>query len=75
MVATGLAPLEEGEVYGCWIEVDGDRNGIGRMYPGGDIQAWAGPVDGLADLPEDATFGVSLVPADGSGGQEVLTGS
>ena len=63
VVASGLAPARRGQEYGCWIEVDGDRTRIGKMYSGGDIQAWAGPVDGLADVPEDATFGVSLGPA------------
>ena len=45
------------------------------MYPGGDLQSWAGPVDGLADLPPDAVFGVSLVPAGGGPAIPVLTGS
>jgi hypothetical protein len=44
------------------------------MYAGGDLQSWAGPVDGLADLPADAVFGVSLVPADGGAGEPQLTG-
>ena len=35
---------------------------IGRMYVGGDLRSWAGRVDGLADLPADAVFGVSLGP-------------
>ena len=74
MIATGLAPLAAGEEYGCWVEVDGERRRIGEMYSGGDLWAWAGPVDGLADLPADATFGVSLVPA-GRAGIPVLTGS
>ena len=42
--------------------------------PGGDLQAWTGPVDGLASLPPDAVFGVSLVPAGGGTGEPVLTG-
>lgn len=74
MVAAGLAPAPEGQEYGCWIEVDGARQRIGRMYAGGDVQGWAGPVDGLADLPSGAVFGVSLVPIDGGVGTPVLTG-
>lgn len=74
MVAAGLAPAPEGKEYGCWIEVDGARQRIGRMYAGGDVQGWAGPVDGLADLPPGAVFGVSLVPIDGGVGEPVLTG-
>jgi hypothetical protein len=74
MVATGLGALPEGDEYGCWIEADGQRTRIGKMYPGGDLQAWAGWVEGLEALPEDAAFGVSLVPADGSESKAVLTG-
>jgi hypothetical protein len=74
MVASGLAALPEGDEYGCWMEAHGQRTRIGKMYPGGDLQAWAGWVEGLEALPEDAAFGVSLVPADGSGGTAVLTG-
>ena len=62
MIATGLAPLEAGQEYGCWLETNGERRRIGEMYAGGDLQSWAGQVDGLADLPPDAVFGVSLVP-------------
>lgn len=75
MVASGLADLAPGQEYGCWIEVNGTRTRIGRMYAGGDLQSWAGPVDGLANLPPDAVFGVSLVPAGGGAGEPQLTGS
>jgi hypothetical protein len=74
MVASGLADLAPGQEYGCWIEVNGTRTRIGRMYAGGQLQSWAGPVGGLADLPAGATFGVSLVPAGGGAGEPVLTG-
>ncbi len=75
MVASGLADLAPGQEYGCWVEVDGTRTRIGTMYAGGDLQSWAGPVDGLVDLPADAVFGVSLVPAGGGAGEPQLTGS
>jgi hypothetical protein len=75
MVAEGLAPLAEGQEYGCWLEADGERHRIGRMYAGGDLQSWVGQVDGLEDLPPDAVFGVSLVPADRGTGVPVLTGA
>ena len=74
MVATGLADLAPGQEYGCWVEVDGERTRIGKMYAGGDLQSWAGEVDGLAELPPDAVFGVSLVPAGGGAGEPQLTG-
>jgi hypothetical protein len=74
MVADGLGPAPAGKEYGCWVEVDGQKHRIGRMYTGGDLQAWAGPVDGLAALPPGAVFGVSLVPAGGGAGEPVLIG-
>ena len=74
MVASGLPALTPGQEYGCWVEVNGQRTRIGKMYPGGDLQSWAGPVSGLADLPPHAVFGVSLVPAPGAAGEPVLTG-
>ena len=74
-VATDLEPEPDGMEYGCWIEVDGNRTRIGKMYWAGDLWAWAGTVDGLADVPEGATFGVSLAPAGGGGdATPVLTG-
>lgn len=74
MVAEGLAEPAAGLGYGCWVEAGGERRRIGHMYPGGDLEAWAGVVDGLADLPPDAVFGVSLVPEDGGAGEPMLTG-
>ncbi len=74
MVASGLAELAPGQEYGCWVEANGQRKRIGKMYPGGDLQSWAGPVDGLAGLPPDAVFGVSLLPAGGGAGLPQLTG-
>ncbi len=72
MVAEGLPALGPGEEYGCWIQADGTRTRIGRMYPGGGLQAWAGPVGGLDEVPADAVFGVSLVRADAGPGVPVL---
>ncbi len=74
MVATGLEAPPAGMEYGCWIETGGDRRRIGKMYPGGELHAWVGPVSGLADLPAGTTFGVSLTPVGGGPGEVVLTG-
>jgi hypothetical protein len=74
MVADGLGPAPAGKEYGGWVAVDGEKRRIGRMYTGGELQAWAGPVDGLAALPPGAVFGVSLVPVGGGAGEPVLTG-
>jgi hypothetical protein len=74
-VASDLVPEAAGQEYGCWIEVDGTRTRIGKMYWAGDLWAWAGPVPGLADVPAGTLFGVSLGPVDGgSGSAPVLTG-
>ena len=43
--------------------VNGERKPVGKMFFGGDLAFWAGPVDTLTNLPADATFGVSLVDA------------
>ncbi len=73
-VATGLEPEASNEEYGCWVEVDGQRHRLGRMYWVGDVWTWAGPVEGLDNLPAGATFGVSLNTPDAAG-EPVLTGS
>jgi hypothetical protein len=73
-VATGLEPEASNEEYGCWVEVDGQRHRLGRMYWVGHVWTWAGPVEGLDNLPAGATFGVSLNAPDAAG-EPVLTGS
>jgi anti-sigma-K factor RskA len=74
MVATGLSAPPAGMEYGCWIETNGERRRIGKMYPGGELHAWVGDVDGLDNLPAGSVFGVSLSPIGGGAGQVVLTG-
>ena len=74
MVATGLAAPPAGMEYGCWIETGGERRRIGKMYPGGQLHAWVGPVQGLDGLAPGSTFGVSLTPIGGGSGETVLTG-
>ena len=73
-VAAGLEPEASNEEYGCWVEVDGERRRLGKMYWAGDVWTWAGPVDGLGDLPSGAVFGVSLSSGEGSPSEPVLTG-
>lgn len=75
-VAHALEPPGPDQEYGCWVEVAGQRERLGRMYPAGDLWTWAGAVDGLGDLPAGAVFGVSLGPKGGGAGAiPVLTGS
>jgi hypothetical protein len=66
VLASGLTEPEGNREYRCWVEVDGQRTEVGKMFFGGDLAFWAGPVDKLAALPEDATFGVSLVDPTGA---------
>lgn len=69
VVATGLTEPVAGREYRCWVVVDGERKPVGKMFFGGDLAFWAGPVEVITDLPADATFGVSLV--DAASGSEV----
>ena len=74
MVATGLDAPPAGMEYGCWVETGGDRRRIGKLYPGGDVQAWVGDVEGLDAVEPGSVFGVTLVPVDGGSGETVLEG-
>lgn len=75
VVATGLTPPPEGQEYRCWVEQDGDREGVGKMFFSDDLAYWIGPVSAVEGLVGDATFGVTLVTLDGSAdGQDVLEG-
>jgi hypothetical protein len=66
VLATGLEAPPAGREWACWVEADGARRRLGRMYLVAGLALWAGPVDGLASLPPDAVFGVSLVPVGGA---------
>ena len=76
VVADGLVPPAAGREYMCWVEADGKRSTIGKMFFGGDVAYWVGPVPELAGLGADATFGVSLVDltTPDAPGEPVLTG-
>ena len=66
VVATDLALPPDGAEYACWVEsADGGRRRVGRMFFGGGIAYWAGPVDGLDTVEAGDRFGVSLVPLEG----------
>jgi hypothetical protein len=72
VTADGLTFPPDGKEYGCWVEVDGVRTRLGRMYWGGEVATWAGPAHGLANLPAGAAFGVSLGPVGGGAGSETV---
>jgi hypothetical protein len=77
VVADGLQPARRGHEYRCWVEQDGKRMPIGKMFFGGSVAYWVGPVPALATLHGPATFGVSLVEVGGTDGrgEQVLVGT
>ena len=66
VVAIGLTPPPAGQEYRCWVELAGDRDGVGKMFFSDDLAYWIGPVGAVAGLVENATFGVTLVSLDGT---------
>ncbi len=76
VVVSGLTEPAAGREYRCWMEVEGQRGPVGRMFFGGDLSYWAGPVETLGDVGTSARFGISLVDATGSSveGEPVLSG-
>jgi len=77
VVMTGVTPPPAGKEYRCWVESNGVRRSIGRMFFAGEYGYWAGRVGGLAGLGAGTVLGVSLVdPASSSsGGEPILRGS
>ncbi len=61
VVADRLALPPAGREYRCWVEVDGHRAAIGKMFFGGRLAYWVGNVPEVAALSTGARFGVSLV--------------
>ncbi|HEV7809288.1 MAG TPA: anti-sigma factor, partial [Candidatus Limnocylindrales bacterium] len=61
VVAQSLTPAPAGHEYRCWVEVDGHRRPIGKMFFGGQLAYWVGDVPAVSGLPAGARFGVSLV--------------
>jgi hypothetical protein len=74
VIADDLAPPPAGHEYRCWVDVGGRRAPIGKMFFGGDLAYWVGPVPALAGVAPGARFGVSLVDlaATDQPGQPVL---
>jgi len=63
VVATGLVAPPAGQEYRCWVEIDGQRQPVGRMFFSDELAYWTGDVPALSGLTGAATFGVSLVDA------------
>jgi hypothetical protein len=65
VVATGLTPPPTGLEYRCWVEIDGTRHRVGKMFFSQDLAYWVGETKAVSGLSGAATFGVSLVAAAG----------
>jgi len=76
VVADHLARPPAGKEYRCWVEVNGKKIPIGKMFFGGDLAYWVGDVPQVAGLPDDTKFGVSLIDlaSPETPGQPVLVG-
>ncbi len=75
VVATGLADPGHDVAIRCWVEQDGERMKLGRMYVSGGVAYWAGEAAGLDGIGPGAVFGVSLDTAgDGVSGDPLMTG-
>jgi hypothetical protein len=61
VIANQLPPPPAGREYRCWVEFGGRQAPIGKMFFGGDLAYWVGPVPELAGVGPGARFGVSLV--------------
>jgi hypothetical protein len=67
VVAENLAEPPAGAELRCWVEVDGARRPVGRMFFGGGLSYWVGDVEAVDGLTEDAVFGISLTDPSGGG--------
>ena len=64
VVATDLAEPPAGQEYRCWLEVNGQRTRVGKMFFGGGLAYWVGPVEATAQAADGTRFGISLAPID-----------
>ena len=65
VVATGLTPPPAGFEYRCWVEVNGSRERVGKMFFSGGLAYWVGPAPAISGIGGGARFGVSLVEIGG----------
>jgi hypothetical protein len=66
VVTTGLTQPPTGQEYRCWVERNGQRERVGKMFFSGDLAYWIGPVPAVSGVSSGARFGVSLVDASGA---------
>ena len=70
VLTTALSAPPADVVYRCWVERDGQRSPIGRMFFAGGTGYWTGSLEAWATTSFEAgsTFGISLEPRAGSTG-------
>jgi hypothetical protein len=59
VVAYDLARPASGQEYRCWVEIDGQRHDVGRMFFADELAFWVGESPEVSDLPAGTVFGVS----------------
>jgi hypothetical protein len=64
VVATGLDEPPAGQEYHCWVEVNGKRSQVGRMFFADDLSYWVGDTPEVSEIGPGTTFGVSLTDLD-----------
>lgn len=76
VVADGLTRPASGREYRCWMEIDGERSPVGRMFFAGDLAYWVGDTPEVSGAVPGTTFGVSLVDLAGGslGADPVVVG-
>ncbi|HET9455847.1 MAG TPA: anti-sigma factor [Candidatus Limnocylindrales bacterium] len=76
ILTEGLPTAPAGQEYRCWVEIDGERTRIGRMFFAGAVAFWVGDVQELPAGEAAVRFGVTLAPAEGDSveGEPVLAG-
>ncbi len=64
VVADGLAKPPEGQEYRCWLDMDGTRQDVGKMFFADDLAFWVGDTPAVSAIEDGATFGVSMTDID-----------
>jgi anti-sigma factor RsiW len=62
VIAYDLGRPPNGQEYRCWIEVDGQRRNVGRMFFADELAFWVGETPEVSDIPAGTAFGVSPTP-------------
>jgi hypothetical protein len=60
VVAIGLERPPAGREYRCWVELNGKREHVGRMFFADDLAYWVGDTPAISEAGPGTTFGVSL---------------